>query len=216
MPTTNTIEVYTFDELSDEVKEKVRERWRDGSLDYEWWDSLYDDFEHVAECLGVEFDHRGGKNWKGEPICGQPSIYFSGFHSQGDGACFEGSWSFKKGWRKALSEYAPKDKELLRIGLELSCCARQTFYRCSARVKHVGHYYHEHSVGIDVYVNDSLGFEIAIPQNVEDGVSEALRNFMRWMYRSLEREAEYLMSDEAVDEDIRSNWTELNKEGGLL
>jgi hypothetical protein len=213
MPHTIEKTVWTFDELSDEAKERARNRWRENHLEYEWWDACYDDFERVAECLGIEFDYRGGKNWKGEPVRGQPRIYFSGFCSQGDGACFEGTWSFRKGWRKALKEHAPKDKELLEIGLTLSSCARTFFYRCSARVKHSGYYSHEYCTNIEVCVNDSRGYKIPAPESVDSAIADALRDFMRWMYKRLEEEYDYQMADEQIDESIRCNEVTFDEEG---
>jgi len=41
--------------------------------------------------------------------------------------------------------------------------------------------------------------------DAEDIVTEALRDLARWLYRQLEREYEYLTSDEAVDESLRAN-----------
>jgi hypothetical protein len=38
---------------------------------------------------------------------------------------------------------------------------------------------------------------------------------MRWIYRQLEREYEWLMSDEQVDESIRINEYEFTEEGKL-
>ena len=39
----------------------------------------------------------------------------------------------------------------------------------------------------------------------EDTVIEALRDLARWFYRQLEREYDYLTSDDAVDESIAVN-----------
>ena len=39
----------------------------------------------------------------------------------------------------------------------------------------------------------------------EDAVTEALRDLARWLYRQLEREYEFLSSDEVVDEAITAN-----------
>ncbi len=39
----------------------------------------------------------------------------------------------------------------------------------------------------------------------EDTVIEALRDLARWLYRQLEREYDYLTSDDAVDESIALN-----------
>ncbi len=41
--------------------------------------------------------------------------------------------------------------------------------------------------------------------DAEEAVIEALRDLARWLYRQLEREYEYLTSDEAVDEAIIAN-----------
>ena len=35
--------VYQFDELSDSAKEKARDWYRLGAMDYEWWDYVYED-----------------------------------------------------------------------------------------------------------------------------------------------------------------------------
>lgn len=38
-----TVNLYQFNELSDEAKEKARAWWREGALDHDWWDSIYED-----------------------------------------------------------------------------------------------------------------------------------------------------------------------------
>jgi len=40
--------VFEFDELSDSAKEKARDWYRQGALDYDWWDSTYDDAERIG------------------------------------------------------------------------------------------------------------------------------------------------------------------------
>lgn len=44
-------------------------------------------------------------------------------------------------------------------------------------------------------------------------LTEALRDFNRWIYKALEKEYEYLTSDEAVEESIRTNAYEFTKDG---
>ena len=41
--------VFTFDELTDRAKEKARAWYREGALDYEWYDSilLEDEYEYL-------------------------------------------------------------------------------------------------------------------------------------------------------------------------
>ena len=45
---TATINYYKFDELSDKAKERARDWWRQGALDYEWWESIYEDAERIG------------------------------------------------------------------------------------------------------------------------------------------------------------------------
>lgn len=40
--------VYEFSELSDTAKEKARDWYRNGALDYEWWESMYDDAANIG------------------------------------------------------------------------------------------------------------------------------------------------------------------------
>lgn len=52
---TITKEIYTFEELSEQAKEKAREWYRQGNLDYDWWDSIYDEAEELGFKI-TEFD----------------------------------------------------------------------------------------------------------------------------------------------------------------
>jgi hypothetical protein len=203
MPHTMETTVFTFDELSPEAKEKAREWYREGALDYEWYDATFEDAARVADILGVSFrGARGNLN--------APAIYYSGFSSQGDGACFEGSYSYKAGLKKAIRAYAPKDAELHRIADALQDLQRKHAYRLVARVKHRGHYYHSCCTVIDVWDAET---DRPIDATAGDALCELLRDFMDWIYRQLEREADYLLSDESVDETIRANEYTFTEDG---
>lgn len=64
---TTTINIYTFDELDDRAKEKARGWYREGALDYEWWDSVYEDAERVGLRI-TAFDLGRGQRCEGELI----------------------------------------------------------------------------------------------------------------------------------------------------
>jgi len=56
--------VYQFDELNDTAKEKAREWYRNGALDYDWWDFTYQD----AATIGLKitsFDLDRNRHAKG-------------------------------------------------------------------------------------------------------------------------------------------------------
>lgn len=59
------IKVYSFDELEDSAKEKAREWYREGALDYEWWEFIYGDAENAGIEI-TEFDLGGRKHIKGK------------------------------------------------------------------------------------------------------------------------------------------------------
>ena len=218
MPTQHTVTttVFQFDELSDKAKEKAREWFREGNLEDSWWyESVYEDAERMAKILGIEFDT------KPVPLMGggtrhKPVIYFSGFWSQGDGACFEGSYAYAKNSAKAIRKEAPAGDDpkslnprLHNIADSLAAVQKKNNYKLEARVKHSGHYYHEHCTRIEVFRSD----EKDVSSEDEETVADALREFMRWIYRSLEAECEYRNSDETVDEDIRANEYEFTEDG---
>ena len=87
MPDIICTTVYQFPELSDTAKEKARSCYRELGPHDDWWDAVYEDFERVCEILGIRLKTTpvrlmgGGTRQK-------PSIWFSGFWSQGDGASY--------------------------------------------------------------------------------------------------------------------------------
>ena len=163
---------------------------------------MFEDFEAICTILGVTL-RTSPVRLVGGGTCDKPHLFFRGFWSQGDGACFEGELSHAKGAAKAIRAYAPKDTELHRIADELQAVQRRNCYQLNATIRHRGRYYHEHSMAIEVE-RDSPTWQ-PMTDGAEDAVTEALRDLARWLYRHLEREYEYLTSDAAVDEAIAAN-----------
>lgn len=205
---TTTRELYKFDELSDGAKEKAREWWRrcedEEGLDTEY---IFDDAADIADLFGLAI--RQTRKGTGTYY---PTIYYSGFSSQGDGACFEGSYQYKKGALKAVKAYAPKDAELHRIVKELQDAQRRNFYQLRATTKHSGHYYHSGCMSVDVERYD--GNEVS--DDTEETIKQALRDFADWIYGTLEKEYEYRMSDEQVDDAITANAYEFTINGSRV
>ena len=176
MSTTIMTEVFKFDELDDSAKTKAREWWRQASAgDIYWSECAIDDAKKIARMLGFNIEH----------------VYFSGFWSQGDGACIVGTWAAKDVKAAELRAYAPKDRELGSIRKAMRAFAR-AHRGNTANIKHQGRYYHEHSVSIEA-------------DQGEEAFAEIARDYMRWIYRALEREYEYQNADEQVDDNIRAN-----------
>lgn len=149
-------------------------------LRHDWYDCTFDDVKAIGALIGFDIDN----------------IYFSGFWSQGDGACFAGSLSYRKGCQKAVRKYAPQDTELHAIADAWAAAQRPLFYRASGTVKHSGHYNHEFCTS---FAWEHEGREYGeLSANEEETLQDVARDFMRWIYRQLEREYEYQYAWEAA------------------
>lgn len=190
--------VYSFSELSEEAKENAREWWRNGlEVDYSF---VLEDAAAIAQILGIDINYR--KN--------NPVIYFSGFWSQGDGACFEGNYQYKKGASKSIRQHAPQDKELHRIADALQSIQRKHFYKLTASMHHSGFYYHSGCMSVDVEHSEDRYRDIG---EAEDDIAESMRDFADWIYKQLEKEHDWQNSDECVDENITYNEFQFTEDG---
>ena len=205
-----TSTVYTFDELSDSAKERARDWWREcENQDFDT-SFMYEDFEQVAKILGITFDTRPVKLMGGGTRY-ESKIYWSGFSSQGDGACFEGSYEYNLDCARKIRQHAPQDAKLHAIADGLVAIQKKHFYKITAKVKHGrGNYYHAYSMDVDVYKGD-----YETDAETAETVTELMRDFANWMYRQLERNYEYRMEDEQVDENIRANEYEFDEQGHI-
>lgn len=211
MPEVIETTVYTFEELDERAQERARDWYREGIPHEDWHEFVFDDFERICELLGVVLATRPVRLFGGGTRA-KPCIWFSGFASQGDGACFEGRYSYRKGASRAIRDYAPTDQRLAAIADELQRNQRKNLYALEARVTHRGRYYHEHSMEIAVERNSD---QYQPPTaDAEEAVAEALRDLARWLYRQLEKEYDHQMSNEVVDEGIIVNGYTFTEAGG--
>ena len=208
MPKQRTTLVYQFDELDEKAKERAREWYRQGNWDDNFWsECVIDDAKEIGTHMGMDIDN----------------IYFSGFWSQGDGACFEGTWRASDVKVDKLKEYAPQDKELHRIVDGLAELAKE-YPDGYFKVTHRGHYSHSGCTSFDVELpceqEEELEYnspeykllQVKLGED-EDALIELARDYMDWIYRTLEKEWEYLNADAQVDESIRANEYEFLKDG---
>src|SRR3990167_7727054 len=193
--------VYKFDELSDVAKDKAREWWRGNVQHDEWSEYIIDDAAQIAELIGIDLCVKSLKS--------KPAIYWSGFSSQGDGACFEGRYRYAKNNVKAVKRHAQEDETLHRIVSGLYDVQRRYQFKAALDVAHRGHYYHSRSNEIT-----DVG-ERELSAGDFETMSELLRDYMDWIYRQLEREYDWYMSDEQVDDCINANEYEFDEQGRI-
>ena len=58
MPEIIETTVFRLSELSDAAKDRARAWYREGGFDYDWYGAVYEDFERIAEILGIRFKTR--------------------------------------------------------------------------------------------------------------------------------------------------------------
>ena len=210
MPEIIETTVYQLHELSDDAKDKARGWYREIGFDFDWYDTVYEDFERVCAIVGVSLATRNVRLF-GSGQRPKPCIWFSGFWNQGDGACFEGHYRNAKGAARQIRAYAPTDTELHRIADSLQPLQRRNFYQLRATVTQRGRYAHEYAMNIAVARDGPTGQDMT--RDAEDVVTEAMRDLARWVYRQLEREYDYQTSDASIDEAIAANAYTFTEEG---
>jgi len=182
-----------------EISDSLIEKYRHWNVEHvEWWQCTYEDFKQQMGEQGIYVS----------------DMYFSGFWSQGDGACFEG---FVEDMKQYLEKnFKPDDYPMIRKLVDGGGSVKFS-------VEHSGHYYHENCTRFYIeadrleHVLDAPSdFHVAVLENYDqllDGEIvdfekesvEIFKNFMRKFYRDLEKEYDYLTSDEAVKEAIVAN-----------
>jgi len=102
--TTHT-QVFTFAELSESAQEKAIQNLCDINMNYEWWDSTYDDAETAGLKL-TAFDLDRNRHAEGKFITSARECAESIIGNHGD-ACetFKTAQAFLKDWRKLEDSY---------------------------------------------------------------------------------------------------------------
>lgn len=186
------------------MNQKLIEKHWDINIYDDWCEFTIDDFKTQMRSIGIEVD----------------KAYFSGFSSQGDGACFEGS---VVNWPLFLKAH----------GYDVDVLSVHALGNWTFSVTQRGHYYHENCTSfsyelphpdgyetdqtfIDAYYPGNDGDTIAatawlailrnsIAGDVEKEFIEVFKDYMRQLYRDLECEYDYLTSVDAVWEAIVAN-----------
>jgi hypothetical protein len=196
--------VYLYDELpTDGAKAKARDWYREGTVQDDFFaECVLDEAKSALKVLGYSVDN----------------IYYSGFSSQGDGACFTGSFyasdydgNGTNGVQKLLID-RPTDKELHRMCAELERILLAA-PSLSASIEKVGRYQHEYTVRFSVDLGEEFPGTAAEVLVIEDSFIGVSRDFMRWIYKALETDYNYSVSDDAVSENIRCNEYEFDVDG---
>lgn len=177
--------VFLLSELTQSQQEKAHENYMCNEFEF-FSEFVIEDAITMLAKLGIEVEN----------------VYFSGFSSQGDGACFEGRLqAYPKGGLAALVQEYPDANELHELARDYVKAQAKGFYRVRGTVKQSGHYMHSGCTSFDLY-DEEFDYNRAIP---EDEIIESCRALMDYIYKSLQNEYDYQSSFESFKDSCAAN-----------
>lgn len=99
------IKAYTFDELSDDAKEKARNWWLYSGLDYDWYESTYEDAKRIGlKITGFNLDRN--RHATGEFLLSANEVAANIFKEHGE-TCetYKTAESFMEDWSPIFNMY---------------------------------------------------------------------------------------------------------------
>lgn len=190
--TTKTINLYTFDELAEDAKERARQWWRDcEAQEFGRHGELNEPIETAARILGITLKTHDAPLMSGKTRQ-EPGVWWT-LHVQGAGASFDGTYSYAKGSSKAIRAEFGTDAALHAIADGLTEIQKKHGYQLTARIHSNSNYGH------------SLDVEIDRANDAEETMRELFRDFARWIYKYIDAEYDYRMENENVDDAMRAN-----------
>ena len=198
---TITLKLHSFDELDKAAREKALVEYSDLNVGFDWWNDQYDDFVGLCSYLGIVVDKQ--------------SIRFSGFYSQGDGSTFNATVDIPQLvaaiQTEAWKEYAPLEK----FSFTLPAVDRRVLALVSKGVLPEEPQMTSRTRGYSVNVD--LGISVFLQgRRSHDHVFDELDKLQDWLalvavklnaylYSALEKQYEYLTSENGLAESIIAN-----------
>lgn len=190
-----SVTLYDFTELPSDVQDKVIENHRGRNVDDQFWhEHILDDWKEKLEALGFN----------------NPDISYTGFWSQGDGACFTCDSIDLEKYTEYLIMQADSYEQAkwLRVfGLLYDKGL------ANAKINHVGRYYHEHSMSVEyeVFVQSEAVYQRF--NGLMDHIEQAIVKISQAIYRELEAEHNYLTEDDAVKDSLMASELQFRDDG---
>ena len=194
---TITKNLYKFEELEDESKERAIKNYRERN-------DLYFEGEMLEEDMNYKLSEYGYKNME---------VNFSLTYSQGDGVAFYGTISgedfeyWLKIHKKEFTRYELKKIKDERPFIQINITRTSMGY----------HYSHYNTMDVEVYVENYEDNEVL--QRIQDKIYEIVDDEIRDISKELENQGyayfEECQSDEYITEDLIINEFEFDEYGHI-
>lgn len=220
----NGREIFSFDELSPIAQKNALDINRNINVYFDGWEEgVTQDFREEMKNIGID----------------DITISFSGFYSQGDGASFT---SNDIDTRKFFNAVGIKSSKALNMEGEdeRSKGENKDFYDLLDTMEDIGQldknrivpedikvfiertdsrYVHYNSIKANVEIydeRDDWEERWGLGDDLEEKVTEYIRLICKDLYRKLEKEYEFLTSDENVRETLVDNDREFDEKGNIV
>lgn len=198
-----------YKDLSDTAKEQAFKRHQEyaQSNDYYWWESTMEYWVEKLEALGISTSLE--------------QMHFSGFGSQGDGACFTGSINLRE-FLEAHPDLKKEHAKLYMAVIPFDGRGAACEYFDLELTRHGStNYNHEKSVHLGSWdINILPEYDTEEGEDYERLIIDAeadiewqCREYMRQLYKDLEAEHEYQQSIECFLESV--DYKDFDEEGEL-
>jgi hypothetical protein len=198
------VNIYKFEELPEEVQASVLDDLSDINTDNEWYDGEFDYWKEKLEEFGFM----------------SPEIFFSGFCSQGDGACFKcKSINMERAWKFFKIDMAKRNNWIhSKLQVHEAWLYDYLYNYVTFEVRCINsRYNHENSYAVYAYCHKpTSGYLNKFLTEFENWLEEHRRGLCMEIYRNLEDEYEHLTSEDAVKETILANDYEFYENGKLI
>ena len=179
------ITVYSFDELSDEAKQKAieTERHNELRLDYKWWDGVFDNFREQFKEIGID----------------NADFAFSLSYTQGD-------------YAKLTKGEIDMEKIIPKLSFRLEEYIKYYTSACIINGDATFDFddYKEHPCIYDYY-----DYYEKVVEQLEKWLNDKIEELNGELYMALQEEYEYLQSDEVIAEEFKDNETLFYEDGTL-
>jgi hypothetical protein len=108
---TKTINIYSFNELSEEAKQKAIERFYDINVNYNWWELTYEDAENIGLKIN-SFELERNRHAKGEFLdsaCKVAANILTDHYETCE--TYKTAENFLKEWQPIFDEYMNEESE---------------------------------------------------------------------------------------------------------
>jgi len=198
---TITLKLYSFNQLDKQAKQKALTTYQDLNVGFDWWDDEFEDFIKLCSYLGIAVN--------------KESVKFRGFYSQGDGSGFSALVEIPKLVKAIANQswkaYAPMQKFVFLIPQidrrVMALVAKGLLPSEPQIIGRTRQYGVVTDLGISEVIKDGKTHDNIFEEldKLEEWLRSIAEILNHYLYKSLEKQYEFLTSDTAIKESILTN-----------